>query len=285
MKKTFPLLGLMMATAHAAPLPLISNTATHPLPDSKACIDLKVVSVDSDDPALNKFTDRLLEKEIAEKFGFDQAGLKQWLAEGELGMLPEGVNPVDEEDIKAGQSPCRPYSIELVQTGEGEHYRSLYHMESAYNGGAHSFDSAHYFVVPKTAPFAVLTPEDFTLPGQEKQLEQIEQRAFRRQLRTEENYSAAEVEEAIKTGRYHLYSAQDWWPVKDGLVFDFSDGSRLGHELVTVPAAELQGVLRPEFLAELAGWQETKPERDAADEYKATAKPNWHEAKDSKDSK
>ena len=38
MKKTFPLLGLMMATAGAAPLPLISNTATHPLPDSKACM-------------------------------------------------------------------------------------------------------------------------------------------------------------------------------------------------------------------------------------------------------
>ena len=224
--------------------PLISNRFTHRLPYSKACIDLKVVSVDSDDPALNRFTDRLLEKEIAEKFGFDQAGLKKWLAEGELGMLPEGVNPVEEEDIKAGQSPCRPYSIELVQTGEGEHYRSLYHMESA-----------------------------------------IEQRAFRRQLRTEENYSAAEVEEAIKTGLYHLYSAQDWWPVRDGLVFDFSKGLQHGHEWVTVPAAELQGVLKPEFLAELAGWQETKPERDETDEYKATPKPNWHDAKDSKDSK
>lgn len=40
MKKTFPLFGLLVASAGAAPLPLISNTATHSpfesttLPDS-----------------------------------------------------------------------------------------------------------------------------------------------------------------------------------------------------------------------------------------------------------
>ena len=287
MKKIFPLLGLLVASAHAAPLPLISNTATHQLPDRKACIDLRVVSVDSGDPALNKFTDTLLEKEIAEKFGFDQAGLKKWLAAGELAMLPEGVNPVDEEDIKAGQSPCRPYEISLVQTGEGEHYRNLYRMESANNGGAHSFDSAHYFVVPKTAPFAALLLEDITLPGQEQQLEKIQRQAFRRHLRTEENYSAAELEEEIKNGLYSNYSVEDWWPIKDGLVFDFTDNSRLGYKLVTVPAAELKEVVKPEFLAELAGWQEIEPERDETknQEYKATPKPNWHEAKDAKDSK
>mgnify|MGYP000914896002 CR=1 FL=1 len=284
MKKIFPLLTLMVASAHAAPLPLISNTATHHLPDSKACIDLRVVSVDSDDPALNRFTDRLLEKEIAEKFGFDQAGLKKWLAAGELTKLPEGVTELRPEELSPGKSPCRPYEISLVQTGEGEHYRSLYRMESANNGGAHSFDRARHIVMAKTAPFAALKLEDITLAGQEQQLEKIQRRAFRRQLRTEENYSAAELEEAIKNGLYFNYSVEDWWPTKDGLVFDFTDNSRLGHELLTVPAVELKEVIKPEFLAELARWQEIEPERDESknQEYKATPKPNWRDARDSK---
>ncbi len=271
MKKTFPLLGLMMATAGAAPLPLISNTATHPLPDSKACIDLKVLSVDSDDPALNRFTDTLLEDEIAEKFGFDRAGLRQWLDKDERARMLEG-GPLPKPREWPPSKRCRSYEISLVQTGEGAHYRHLHHFESANHSRFHKFDRYQEYVIPKAAPFAVLTLQDITRPGREQQLEEIQQRVFRRQLRPE-NHHAAELEEKIKTGAHFQVIA--WRPTRDGLVFDFSKGLQHGHEWVTVPAAELKDVLRPEFLAELAGWQETEPERDEADEYKATPKPNW----------
>ncbi len=281
MKKIFPLLTLMVAAAHAAPLPLISNRFTHRLPYSKACIDLKVVSVDSDDPALNRFTDTLLEKEITEKFSFDRAGLEKWLDKDERDRMLEG-GPAPKPREWPPSKRCRSNEISLVQTGEGEHYRHLHHFESANHSRFHKFDRYQEYVIPKTAPFAVLKLEDITLPGREQQLEQIQQRALRRQLRPGNYPDAAELEEAIKTGPYSHYSVEDWWPVKDGLVFDFSDGSHMGHERVTVPAAELKGVLKPEFLTELARWQETKPEEDADGEYKATAKPNWHDAKDSK---
>lgn len=272
MKKTFPLLGLMMATAGAAPLPLISNTATHPLPDSKACIDLKVVSVDSDDPALNKFTDRLLEKEIAEKFSFDRAGLKEWLDKDERDRMLKG-GPAPKPREWPPRKRCRSHEISLVQTGEGAHYRHLHRFENANHSRFHKFDRYQEYVIPKAAPFAVLKLQDITLPGREQQLEQIQQRAFRRQLRPENHPDAAELEEKIKTGAHFQVIA--WRPTRDGLVFDFSKGLQHGHEWVTVPAAELKEVLKPEFLAELAGWQETKPERDEADAYKATPKPNW----------
>ena len=279
MKKIFPLLSLIMAAAHAAPPPLISNRFTHRLPYSKACIDLKVVSVDSDDPALNRFTDTLLEDEIARKFSFDRAGLEKWLDKDERDRMLEG-GPMPKPREWPPRERCRSHEISLVQTGEGEHYRHLHHFESANHSRFHKFDHYQEYVIPKVAPFAVLKLQDITLPGREQQLEEIQQRAFRRQLRPENYPDAAELEEKIKTGAQFQVIA--WWPVKDGLVFDFSKGLQRGHELVTVPAAELKDVIKPEFLAELARWQEIEPERDAAGEYKATPKPNWHDAKDSK---
>lgn len=279
MKKIFPLLSLIMVATHAAPLPLISNRFTHRLPYSKACIDLKVVSVDSDDPALNRFTDTLLEKEITEKFSFDRAGLEKWLDKDERDRMLEG-GPAPKPREWPPSKRCRSNEISLVQTGEGEHYRHLHHFESANHSRFHKFDRYQEYVIPKVAPFAVLTLKDITLPGREQQLEEIQQRAFRRQLRPGNYPDAAELEEKIKTGAHFQVIA--WRPTRDGLVFDFSKGLRRGHELVTVPAVELKEVIKPEFLAELARWQEIEPERDAAGEYKATPKPNWHDAKDSK---
>ena len=272
MKKIFPLLGLLGASAAAAPLPLISNRFTHRLPYSQACIDLKVLSVDSDDPALNRFTDTLLESEIAGKFSFDRAGLEKWLDKDERALLSKG-GPLPKPREWPPRKRCRSYEISLVQTGEGAHYRHLHHFESANHSRFHKFDRYQDYVIPKAAPFAVLTLQDITLPGREQQLEQIQQRAFRRQLHPEKHHDAAELAEKIKTGAHFQVIA--WRPTRDGLVFDFSKGLQHGHEWVTVPAAELKEVLKPEFLAELAGWQETEPERDAAGEYKATPKPNW----------
>ena len=273
MKKIFSLLGLLVASAGAAPLPLISNRFTHRLPYSQACIDLKVLSVDSDDPALNRFTDRLLESEIAGKFSFDRAGLEKWLDKDERALLSKG-GPLPKPREWPPRKRCRSHEISLVQTGEGEHYRHLHHFESANHSRFHKFDRYQEYVIPKAAPFAVLTLKDITLAGREQQLEQIQQRAFRRQLRPENHHDAAELEEKIKTGAHFQVIA--WRPTRDGLVFDFSTGLQHGHEWVTVPAAELKDVIKPEFLAELARWQETEPERDDAGEYKATAKPNWH---------
>ncbi len=276
MKKIFPLLGLIMAAAHAAPLPLISNKFTHRLQFSKSCIRLKVVSVDSDDPALNKFTDTLLEKEIAEKFSFDRAGLEKWLEKDTRDIMSELSKGGSLPRVRPSSKRCNSYEsyeIFLVQAGEGEHYRHLHHFESANHSRFHKFDRYQEYVIPKTAPFAVLTLKDITLPGREQQLEEIQQLAFRRQLRPENHHDAAELAEKIKTGAHFQVIA--WRPTRGGLVFDFSKGLQRGHEWVTVPAAELKGVLKPEFLAELARWQETKPEEDADGEYKATPKPNW----------
>ena len=284
MKKIFPLLGLIMAAAHAASPPLISNEARYCYPGTEACASLEVVSINSDDPALNKLADELLTDELfdAQGHSFDRAGLEKMLceSEGEVKLMPEKP----EGKIDPAEKDAYDYHHRRVvsQVGESEHYWLLEKYESFNNSGAGGESSrSSYYLVSKDKKEPVQLA-DILLPDQRPALEKLQRAAWQRYQDSKKGVdgkplSKEELKERLET--YPFTVSKQWRLAKDGLVFLYQpeemDDWVAGNVEITVPATELKDVIKPEFIKEMASWQDTPPEKDQDDLPKATAKPDW----------
>lgn len=247
----------LVGTAHAEPLPLISNDARYCLkPD--ACVTVIVTAINSPDAKLNAYADSLLRGEQAEDTpadyhftGFDHAALEAWLkriAKSELGDADE---------------PPNDYSFDygITQIGESAHYRLLDFSVSTYTGGAHGMHSSSFHILPKKGALRRLTLDDILLPGQRQKLDNLQKQAFERTLKTD-GYGSGAMNDAEIRKLYDTFpfSANDNWRFDSkGLVFHYDPYEitpySLGEPEILVPTTELQGVIKPDILAELPGWQ------------------------------
>ena len=304
MKKIFPLLTLIMGTASAASLPLISNEARYCYPGTEACASLEVVSINSADPALNKLADELLE---AQGHSFDKAGLEKLLRDGkgEKQLMPDKP----EGKIDPAEKDAYDYHHRRVinQVGESEHYRQLEKYEGFSTGGAGGENGqSSYYLVSKDQPQLVKLA-DIVLPDQQAALDKLHKDAWLEHLKKKGGVDGKplndkEFKELAKI--YPSIASEQWRLTKDGLVFvypeleineivlgeaniDGLEERTLEAVDLTVPAAELKDIVKPEILKEMASWQDTPPEKDKDDMLKATAKPQWRdgEAKAGEDSK
>lgn len=281
MKKIFPLLGLMMAAAQAASLPLISNEASYCYPGTEACASLEVVSINSDDPALNKFADELIG---APGHRFDRAGLEKMLreSEGEEKLMPE--KPEGKIDPAEKDAYDYHHRRGVSQVGESEHYRLLEKYEGFSTGGAGGESSrSSYYLVSKDKKEPVQLA-DILLPDQRPALEKLQRAAWQRYQENKEDIDGKPLSKEKLKERLEIYPftvSEQWRLAKDGLVFLYQPGEvndfMLGPTEITVPVAELKDVVKPEFIKEMASWQDTPPEKDKDDLPKATAKPEWRQ--------
>lgn len=260
------------AIAEAGQLPLISNTATHCHPGTEACATLEVVSINSDDPALNRLADELLG---AKEHRFDKAGLEQWL--GEDGMMPdkpEGKIPDDEKNFYTYS-----YDYLISQTGESKHYRLLNRGENVFTGGAHGMYGNSYYLVSKSPEPRVIPLEEILLPGQRPTLDKLQEAAWKRYLKEgpkgseDPGFSDEEIAEHLKS--FPFTATDNWRLDSKGLVFLFQPYEiapwAMGMPEILVPAAELKGVVKPEILAEMASWVQSSPDEGA----KPEERPQW----------
>lgn len=279
MKKIFPLLGLMMAAARAGSPPLISNEARYCYPGTEACASLEVVSINSDDPALNKFADELIG---AQGQSFDKAGLEKLLreSEGEEKLMPE--KPEGKIDPAEKDAYDYHHRRGVSQIGESEHYRLLEKYESFSTGGAggESSESTYYLVSKDKKELVQLA--DILLPDQQAALDRLQKAAWQRYQENKEDIdgkplSKEKLKERLET--YPFTVSKQWRLDPAGLVFIYQPGEMddwvAGPTEITVPVAELKDIIKPEFIKEMASWQDTPPEKDQDDLPKATPKPNW----------
>ncbi len=271
-QKLLPLL-LLAPLAAAESLPLISNEAKHCLkPD--ICATVSVTSINSTDPALNKFADGLLNSaadgETAELYHFDKldkAGLEAW------------IKRIATAELDAATVPNNDYSFDYVisQVGESDHYRVLRFFIRSYTGGAHGIASAQFYVLPKSGELKPVKLDDILLPHQRGRLDKLQEENFRRWLSSDGGEAGPLNEKELKEHFANFpFTANDNWRFdKRGLRFQYGQYEiapyAMGMPEILVPTAQLTDVVKPEILQELASWQE----QEAGE---AQPQPQWRGA-------
>ena len=287
-QKLLPLL-LLAQLAAAESLPLISNEAKHCLkPD--ICATVSVTSINSSDPALNKFADGLLnsatDAETAELYSFDkldQAGLEAWI---------KRIAPVELNAGKVTDNNDYSFNYSVIQVGETTHYRVLrrgvriaVHRRGATisSGNPANKYMEQFYVLPKAGELKPLRLDDILLPQQRGRLEKLLTEKFRQGLMAPScsALTAQELKEnaaAFPFKVFPLTASDNWYFYERGLRFHYDLAPDFTcMPILLVPTAQLKDMVKPEILQELASWQESKPIRDAA-EYQITAKPQWRGA-------
>ena len=127
----------------------------------------------------------------------------------------------------------------------------------------------------------------FELPlgsDQQAALDKLQKAAWQRYQENKEDIdgkplSKEKLKERLET--YPFTVSKQWRLAPAGLVFLYQPGEMddwvAGPTEITVPAAELKDIIKPEFIKEMASWQDTPPEKDQDDLPKATAKPQWRQ--------
>ena len=256
-QKLLPLL-LLAQLATAESLPLISNEAKHCLkPD--ICATMSITSINSADPALNKFADGLLNRaadaETAELYHFDnldKAGLEAW------------IKRIATAELNAATVPNNDYSFDYVisQAGESDHYRVLRFFIRIYDGGAHENTIVRFYVLPKAGELKLVELKDILLPKRRCQLDKLQEENFRRWLSSDGGEAGPLNEQELKEHftTFPFIANENWRFDKQGLRFQYNPyeiaGYSMGSPEILVPTAQLTDVVKPEILRELASWQE-----------------------------
>ena len=225
--------------------PLLSNSGEYCTKEQPArCMRVRVQSIASSDGKLNQYADGL----ISWFRKLDRAGLERWAA--------DLTNPENEEIVH-----------ELSQEGESANYRLLSHWENKYavidgKRGLEPEESKHrYHVLAKAEPQKPLSLDEILLPQGWGKLVELQREAFSRALRSGEITGKQwEPEEYFKTWPFR--PSYDWNFHRGGLNFLYNNYGDyeisyypVGVFEITVPLEQLQGVVKPEFLREMASWR------------------------------
>ena len=266
------ILLLLAGLARADGLPLISNEAKHCLKPN-ICATVSITSIDSPDPALNAYADRLIDispiTDNPDKYRldrWDKAGLVAW------------IRRIAQEELSADEEPKNDYvfSGTVSQVGESAHYRVLNVQAYSYSGGNHGMASSRFYVLPKAGELKAVALEDILLPNQRAKLDALQQQAFTRWLKSGEANMGPLDDEGVKEHfeTFPFTANANWRPDKKGLLFRYDPYEigpyAMGMPEVLVPTAELKDVVKPEILAELDSWQDQQPGE-------AVAKPQWRD--------
>ncbi len=263
------LILLLALAGNATALPLISNEAQY-CAKPQVCLELTVSSIDSPDPALNRYGDGLLfdaldsapdsSTAVCRPEGLDKPGLEKRLRSLARELELAQFEPRD---------PAYSYDYDLSQVGESANYRVLDLSYGECLGGAHCNGGSDFYVLPKAGELRALGLDDILLPNQRPRLEELLKQAAA-------SYLQEDSKEAVELGaedRWQWYSG-DWRPAREGLIFRYGtgqlDGYAGGMPELLISKEQLRGVIKPEILAEGDSWQ-------SQERGKMSDRPQWRD--------
>ena len=121
-----------------------------------------------------------------------------------------------------------------------------------YTGGAHGMAVFFFHVYRRDHPQQTLKIADIILPGKQKQLDQLQYRAWLAYLK-EQGLSAKRIKEHLRD--FEFKATDNWAPTANGLLFLYQPYEigpyAMGTTELLIPIASLKGIIRPQFLNEL----------------------------------